>query len=112
MRTMTKDQDPRRQVRADTDHLAALDVDGKTLNVRVLDVTMTGARVQLSAEISGDGVLTFKSVRMGSRPARLVWREGDMVGLRFIDSEAMVAETRGLPSARHWLSRLLGKTLP
>ncbi|MEO0499522.1 MAG: PilZ domain-containing protein [Pseudomonadota bacterium] len=96
----------RRQERAETDHIAGLEWGGDVHRARVLDIAMTGARIETDAALkAGDG-LVFASVRMGRRPAIVIWRDGSTAGLRFTDEDAAAAERRGLPPARHWLSHL------
>jgi hypothetical protein len=85
---MTTDSDARAQARASTDHLAGLDWAGGRVNARVLDVSLTGARVVTTAPVAAGDEVVLTTVRMGGRPGRVVRRNGDEVGLLFNDELA------------------------
>lgn len=101
-------EEARRQVRAGTDQVVRLDVEGRAVKARLLDLALTGARVACKADMRAGDAVTFRSARMGERPAEVVWADDGIVGLRFTDAPAAEAERRGLPPARHWLSGLRG----
>lgn len=85
----------RRQTRARSRHLVGLKMaDGRVCNGLLLDISLIGARVESSAPLTVGDSLTFSSVRMGERPAEVVWSEGKQVGLRFLDKMAAQAVTR------------------
>ena len=82
-------------------------LDAETLEpARVIDVAMTGACVETNAALAEGDRLIYASVRMGRRPAEVMWCEDGRAGLKFTDEDAAAAERRGLPPARHWLSKL------
>ncbi|MBV7256891.1 PilZ domain-containing protein [Pacificimonas sp. WHA3] len=104
--TFRPTDEPRAQPRADANHLAALIRDGKPSNARVIDVSQTGVCVETALALSEAEDLVYTSVRMGRRPAIVIWCENGVAGLAFTDDIARLAEARGQPAARHWLSVL------
>ncbi|NWG25599.1 MAG: PilZ domain-containing protein [Pseudorhodoplanes sp.] len=68
---------------------------GKRLRCLVADVSETGARLRISAPDSADEEFTLRlsPAPNGTRPCRVVWRSGSMMGVQFV-----TAAQRGTPA--------------
>lgn len=106
---MSGEEEARRQTRAETDQIVRIERRGDAHKGRLLDIAMTGARVACKTRLREGDRVVFRSVRMGERPAEVVWSEKGVLGLRFTDDAASEAERRGQPPAKHWLSALRGQ---
>jgi len=81
--------------RAATNHLAGLEWRRGVASARVVDMSMTGARLATHEQIAIGENVVLTTVRMGARPAVVV-RFGDgELGIKFTDDIARDFEARG-----------------
>lgn len=85
----------RKAPRAATNHLAGLEWRNGVVNARVIDLSMTGARLASHTVIPVGEPVTMTTVRMGSRPATVVRADANEIGIRFTDEIARDYEARG-----------------
>ncbi|MGB3723187.1 MAG: PilZ domain-containing protein [Pacificimonas sp.] len=91
----------RRQVRARSRHLVAVVIGGQPHNALLLDISITGARVETAAPVAKGDRIGFSSVRMGLRPGEVIWAAQGEVGIRFLDRAAAMAVSRNRARAPH-----------
>lgn len=84
----------RNAVRASTNHLSTLEWRRGKASARVLDISMTGARLATHADVLVGAEVKLTTVRMGTRPARITRVEDGEVALKFIDDLALKIEGR------------------
>ena len=85
----------RKSARAATNHLAGLEWRGGITSARVVDMSLTGARLATHAVIGVGERVVLTTVRMGARPAEVVRFADGELGIRFTDDIARDAEARG-----------------
>ncbi len=87
-------QNKRKAARAATNHLAGIEYRRGHLTARVIDLSMTGARLATHEPIAIGEQVVLTSARMGARPAVVVrFSEGEL-GIRFTDEIARAHEAR------------------
>ena len=52
----------------------------------VLNISTSGARLRVSAEIKKGSEITLRSLRLGEHRGRVIWRDGDRFGVEFDES--------------------------
>ena len=73
-----------------------------TLPCMVRDVSLTGARLKIdAAAILPDRVVLAVPLRGEQRRARVVWRQGEMAGLRFEVEQSRTAVSADARAAQH-----------
>jgi len=85
----------RRAIRKHVLWAGRLGANARQLDCTILDVSLGGARIRLDEEVPSRGPLTIASARFGTFHAQVVWESDHVAGLRFLESEARVAETIG-----------------
>lgn len=83
--------DKRRASRREISYPVAIETveDGAIHPCMILDISETGAKLTLreSAKLPDLFMLRLAGRRTAARHCRLVWREGDTIGVRFIETE-------------------------
>ena len=91
----------RKSPRAATNHLAGLEWRKGTVNARVIDLSMTGARLATQTAIAVGEPVTLTTVRMGSRPAIVVRTADSEISISFTDDIAREFDARrSVPDTR------------
>jgi hypothetical protein len=90
-RSTTTGPNKRRALRRDVHYPVAIEhlADGATTSCLIEDVSQTGVRLRVkdNAALPEEFILRLGANRVSHRHCRLVWREGDTVGVRFIDEK-------------------------
>ncbi len=84
----------RKAARAATNYLAGIEYRRGQLTARVIDMSMTGARLATHEQIAIGEKVMLTSVRMGARPAVVIRFEDGELGIRFTDEIAAAHEAR------------------
>jgi hypothetical protein len=90
----------RRATRASTNHLAGIEWRGRIGNARVLDLSMTGVRIATHEPLAVGDTVIVTTVRMGTRPGRVVRADHGEFGIHFTDELARGVEERWVPATR------------
>ena len=95
--TSTREDGPERRL-AIRKHVlweGRLGVDDRELDCVILNVSLSGARIDLQQDAPAHGRLALTSERFGTLHAAVMWEDGRSCGLRFLESRTRVAETVG-----------------
>ncbi len=91
-----KDADERRRyLRATVLWTGHLECDGQVADCILLNVGVTGAMVRMAVPFERSFPVTLHSYHFGELMGRVVWQDGNAIGLRFEDEPARVIETLG-----------------
>lgn len=82
----------RASARAATNHLAGIAWRGGVGNARVIDISMTGARIATHEMLMIGESVVLTTVRMGARPGTIVRAEYGEYGIHFTDDLAKDVE--------------------
>jgi len=74
---------------------AQLGANARQLDCTILDVSLGGARIRVREEVPSRGPIAIACDRFGTFHAEVIWEKNLVAGLRFLESEARVAETIG-----------------
>ncbi|OFX09257.1 MAG: hypothetical protein A2516_11655 [Alphaproteobacteria bacterium RIFOXYD12_FULL_60_8] len=75
---------------------AFLAFDGRSVPASVLDISAGGARLRIEGETTGFPEtlpVILNLGQFGKIPARIAWRQGDHLGMRFLADESYMADT-------------------
>lgn len=64
----------------------------RNADVVVLDVSVNGAKLRVPADFECSATVNLKIDRFGTFPADVIWREGNRLGLKFVDSPETIAQ--------------------
>ncbi|MBB4633590.1 PilZ domain-containing protein [Sphingosinicella soli] len=96
---MSNDADNKRSAtRAATNHLAGIQYRRGNLTARVIDMSMTGARLATHEQIAIGEKIVLTTVRMGARAGVVVRFVDGELGVRFTDEIAAAHEARMTPA--------------
>jgi len=84
----------RKAARAATNYLAGVTYRRGNLTARVIDMSMTGARLATHEQIAIGEPIVLTTVRMGARPGVVVRFADGELGIRFTDEIAEAHERR------------------
>jgi hypothetical protein len=87
-------QNNRNAIRAATNYLAGIEYRRGSLTARVIDMSMTGARLATHEQIAIGEKIVLTSVRMGARPGIVVRFADGELGVRFTDEIAEAHKAR------------------
>ncbi len=85
-------QNARSSVRATTNHLASIEWHGGSASAKVMDLSITGARIATQAIIPVGTEVIMSTVRMGSRPGHVVRGQDGEIAIHFTDAFARSVE--------------------
>ena len=85
----------RRTVRKRVLWAARIDAAGRQYDCVVIDLSLGGAKLDLTAPVAQGDVVTLVLERFGSFRAEIAWREEGSVGLRFVEEPQRIADLIG-----------------
>jgi hypothetical protein len=85
----------RRSLRKHVLWAAQVGANARELDCTILDVSLGGARIRLEEEVPSRGPVSIASERFGTFHAEVIWESESIAGLRFLESQARVAQTIG-----------------
>ncbi len=93
------DDERRRQQRSAVLWAASLECGDQVADCVVLNLGLTGALLRLAVPFERSYPVTLRSYHFGHLDGRVIWREGNAVGLKFEGEPEQVVETlsRALP---------------
>lgn len=93
------DDDRRRRQRAAVLWAASLECGGQVADCVVLNLGLSGALLRMAVPFESSYPVTLRSYHFGHLDGRVIWQEGNAVGLQFEGEPAQVVETlsRALP---------------
>jgi PilZ domain len=94
--TGTDARERRHEIRKNVLWAGQIGANARQLDCTILDVSLGGARIRVNEEVPSRGPLTIACDRFGTFHAEVSWEAAGMAGLRFLESQARIAETIGL----------------
>lgn len=93
------DDDRRRRQRAAVLWAASLECGGQVADCVVLNLGLNGALLRMAVPFESSYPVTLRSYHFGHLDGRVIWQEGNAVGLQFEGAPEQVVETlsRALP---------------
>jgi len=73
-----------------------LQVGQRTIGCIVMNVSAGGATLQVETPVVCNVTVTLETTRLGSLRSRVIWHQGDLVGLRFLEKPQKVARALGI----------------
>jgi len=74
---------------------ASLQLGDRTIDCVIVNISASGAMVQLSEQVACRGKVSLSNPKIGTFRAETVWHEGQRVGLQFDEDVEEVAEVLG-----------------